>query len=189
MPWWLSHDETSAMNCFSVVLLSLSWLLLAGCMPDLKSERPPERIYWLESATVEDPPVLDLSVDVVPGLNSDRIWLLEPDQRLNFYAGVYWPDHLQPLLESLISRSLPASDDGLQMGILIERFFAVAEGEGNPPRIELVAELSSAASSCKVALSQRSASSRLRDIVAGHQTLVDELIVAIAAFGRSGRCP
>jgi len=177
------------MNRSPIALLLVPWVLLVGCMPDLKSERPPERIYWLETTVVEAPPAVELRVDVVPGLNSDRIWLLESDQRLNFYAGAHWPDQLRPVLESLISRALPASEAARPMGVLIERFFAVAEAADSPPRIELIAELTSNAAVCRVARSQPAASGRLRDIVAGHQMLVDELIDAIAVFARSGRCP
>ncbi len=169
--------------------LPLTWLLLAGCMPDLTSERPPERIYWLEAVTIEAPPSMRLRVGVVPGLDSDRIWVLEEDQRLNFYAGAHWPDTLQPLLESLISRSLNASLRNPELTVLIERFFAVSRGAGVPPRIELSASFRSADTLCRFERARSADSERLRDIVAGHQLLLNELVEAVAGFGRSGRCP
>lgn len=169
--------------------LVLMLALVAGCMPDLTSERPPERIYWLEAAIIDDPPPVRLAVDVVPGLDSDRIWLLEEDQRLNFYAGAHWPDSLQPLLQSLIARSLNASARGPDLQVLIERFFSVSRGEGLPPGIELTATFRSSAGLCRFQRARSAASGRLRDIVAGHQLLLNDLIEALAAFGRSGRCP
>jgi hypothetical protein len=173
------------------ILLSLPlvWILLTGCMPDLTSERPPERIYWLEPATIDDPPPVNLRLGVVPGLDSDRIWVLEADQRLNFYAGAHWPDNLQPLLESLVSRSLNADSRGRDIDVLIERFFAVSQGEAAVPRIELAATLASADDRCRFERSQSSGSGRLRDIVAGHQALLDSLTDAVADFARTGRCP
>ena len=70
----------------------------ASCIPDLKSDLPPDRIYWLEVPELQDPPAVDLQLSVVPGLDSDRIWLLQRDQRLNYYAGAYWADNLRPWL-------------------------------------------------------------------------------------------
>ena len=169
--------------------LPLAWLLLAGCMPDLSSERPPERIYWLEAATVADPPPVSLRLDVVPGLNSDRIWVLEPDQRLNFYAGAYWPDNLQPLLESLLARALNAEAQQPEVAVLVERFFAVSRGEGAAPSIELAATIQSDAGRCRIERTGQADTARLRDIVAGHQALLNALTLAVAEFGRTGRCP
>ena len=170
------------------ILLFLSLAVLCGCMPDLTSERPPERIYWLEAVTIENPPPIGLSVSVVPGLDSDRIWVLEEDQRLNFYAGAHWPDSLQPLLQSLFSRSLNVSAGNPDLEILIERFFAVSRGEGLPPGIELTATLRSPDALCRFERTHPADSGRLRDIVAGHQLLLNELIEAVAAYGRTGRC-
>jgi hypothetical protein len=173
----------------SLFLALWSCLLLPGCMPDLKSERPPERIYWLEPVAIADPPAVSPRVQVVPGLDSDRVWLLESDQRLNFYAGVRWPDSLPRLLASLISRSLDSQVREPKVDILIERFFAVEQGGGDPPDIVLSARLDTGDERCRFEAVRPAATARLRDIVAGHQTLLDELTAAIAEFGRSGHCP
>jgi hypothetical protein len=73
--------------------------------------------------------------------------------------------------------------------ILIERFFAVEQGEGDPPDIVVSARLDSGDERCRFEAVRPAATARLRDIVAGHQKLLDELTAAVAEFGRSGRCP
>ncbi len=163
-------------------------VFLAGCMPELKSEAPPDRVYWLEASDIVDPPTLRLRLSVVPGLESDRIWLLEQDQRLNFYAGAFWPDNLRPLLESILRRSLEAHGDGPVMEVLVERFFAVETVPGEPPRVELSALLTGADGRCRIERAQVAGSTRLRDIVAAHQALLDGLTYGMADYARSGIC-
>lgn len=85
---------------------------LTGACGMLKSDRPPEHSWWLEPAQnfsragEPHPQVLTVSIDVVPGLNTDRIVTLDPDARLNNYAGARWAEHAPELLESLVVRSL-----------------------------------------------------------------------------------
>ena len=164
-------------------------VLLGGCMPDLKSDLPPDRVYWLEVPQIADPPGVDLRLSVVPGLDSDRIWLLQQDQRLNFYAGAYWPDNLRPLLESLLLRSLDARPDGAEMVVLVERFFAVEVGSGVLSDVEVRALLESAGTRCRFEHIGSLEGDRLRDVVAGHQSALEALADAVAGFARSGRCP
>ncbi len=164
-------------------------LPLAGCMPDLKSDLPPDRVYWLEVPEVTDPPAVDLIVAVVPGLDSDRIWLLEQDQRLNYYAGAYWPDNLRPLLASLLERALDPQRSAGEVRVLIERFFAVDVGDGVPPEVTVRALLESESGRCRFERVETLADARLRSVVAGHQQALDRLAAALAEFARTGRCP
>ena len=167
----------------------LIFVLLGGCMPDLKSDLPPDRIYWLEVPEVADSPAVNLELAVVPGLDSDRIWLLQLDQRLNFYAGAYWPDNLSPLLESLLRRALTSERSGLDVQVLIERFFAVERGEGLAPEVELRARFEADGVHCRFETVEAVADNRLRDVVAGHQQVLEALAAALAQFARTGRCP
>ncbi len=175
-------------------LLIVVSVLLCGCMPDLKSEVPPDRVYWLETTDLMAPPALQLHLQVAPGLATDHLLLLEQDQRLNIYAGAYWPDSLQPLLESLLQRSLGVGSAGPRLDVYVERFFAVAAAAGQPsgapgvPRVEIRALLSTGDSVCRFTRSQVAGSNRLRDIVAAHQGLLDALAEGIADFGRTGIC-
>lgn len=161
--------------------------LLAGCMPDLKSDLPPDRIYWLEVPGLAEPPPVNLEVEVVPGLDSDRIWLLQRDQRLNYYAGAYWPDNLRPLLESLLVRSFGAGPAGPDARVLVERFFALEAGSG-PPSVVVRALLEADGERCRFEHREAVREDRLQDIVAGHQLGLDALADALAEFLRSGSC-
>ena len=110
-----------------LILVALS--ALAACMPSLESNEPADRVYWLETVDVEGLDAdVNVRVDVVPGLDSDRIWILQSDQRLNYYAGAFWTDSLAPLLQSVLERSLTGgsgSPSGVTLHILVERFFAI----------------------------------------------------------------
>ena len=174
---------------------TLAWFLVAvtallgGCMPDLKSDLPPDRVYWLEAPVLMDPPALDLRLTVVPGLNSDRLSILQRDQRLNHYAGAYWPDNLERLLESLLTRSLGAQSSAAVVHVLVERFFALEVGIDVPPEVVVRALINSGDSHCRFEHTEALEDERLRDVVAGHQRALDALAAAVATFVRTGRCP
>lgn len=161
-------------------------LLLGGCMPDLKSERPPERIYWLEGTALDAPPAVRPTVAVVPGLDTDRIWRLESDQRLNYYAGAFWADNLRPLLASHMDRAFRATGDGPELSILLERFFAVDRGPERPPRIEVRALFGFAGARCVFEAATEAEGRRLRDVVAAHQAMLDALTRAAVTTAREG---
>lgn len=186
---------------------SVRWLILAmalqwGCMPSFQSEEPPTRLYWLQSTSSE--PSLDayaeVRVDVVPGLDSDHIWILQRDQRLNYYAGAHWPHTLSVLLQSIMERALghPHPDAAnLRFAILVERFFAVDSAADSAPVVELLARitrLDEVAPVCTFDAREAAATPRLRDIVAAHQALLDQLIyetqrlASAAAGGQAYTC-
>jgi len=163
--------------------------LLGGCMPELRSEHPPARVYWLEPAPVSDPPPVAVTVDLVPGLDTDRIWVLEPDQRLNYYAGAFWPDRLQVLLQSILDRSLDTRRDAPQLTVLLERFFAVGDPDAGAPDVEIAARIEGGERRCRFESQRAAASDRLQDIVAAHQALVDQLVRAVAVTAQGENCP
>lgn len=155
---------------------------LCACIPSFKSDESPTRIYWLEPAPARTPSAtrLALQVAVVPGLESDRIWILQRDQRLNYYAGAYWPDTLRPLLQSVMERSIghQGSPGDVSFDILIEKFFAVETVAAANPRIELRARISRsdiASPTCVFEASSEPQTGRLRDIVAAHQAVLNQL--------------
>ena len=158
---------------------------LGGCVPSLESTEPPDRVYWLDTTMIENPAQMTLRVSVVPGLDSDRILILEQDQRLNYYAGAFWPDNLQPLLQSAMARSLNARPNARPSGpadsnieVTIERFFALESSTGDPLQVELRARIAGAPAAgldCRFGQKVTAASRRLRDIVAAHQALLDQL--------------
>ena len=176
------------MRTLPLLLLS-SAAFLCGCMPELKSDLPPDRVYWLEPPDLLDPPALDLRLSVVPGLDSDRLWILQRDKRLNYYAGAYWPDNLRPLLESLLIRALDSQSTAAGVHVLVERFFALEVGGGVPPDVVVRALFESEGVSCRFEHAESLSDDRLRDVVAGHQRALDALATAVATLVRTGRCP
>lgn len=88
-------------------------LVLSACGSLLESDAPPRRVYWLEPAAVSvagnwRAPDGQLTVEVraAPGLDTDRILLLEADQRLHYFAGAHWPDRLPAVMAGLVRQSL-----------------------------------------------------------------------------------
>ena len=82
----------------------------------LTSDRPAERIYWLEPLIVpvavaaDSPqPSLAVSVSAAPGLDTDRLLILGPGARLNHYAAARWPDNIPEVLESLLRTTLEST--------------------------------------------------------------------------------
>jgi len=182
-----------------ILLATVLPAALLGCSSVLTSNEPPQRIYWLESTSTEPSPgVAAVQVALVPGLNSDHIWILQPDMRLNYYAGALWADRLDLVLRSVIERSLNAGarpGAGIGLEVLIERFFAVEGNPGDIPRVELTALIRRSdwqGPACAFTSSTHPATDRLRDIVAAHQWVLDQLIGALRtmALGTSNRaCP
>ncbi len=88
----------------------------AGCSGLLDSDHPPERVYWLEPLIVQESmlvdgarPSLTVSVSAAPGLDTDRLLILEPGARLNYYAAARWPDNISEVLESLLRTTLEST--------------------------------------------------------------------------------
>lgn len=89
---------------------------LTACAGLLDSDEPAERIYWLESYVVPEPvvvagqqPGLSLTILAAPGLDTDRLLILEPDSRLNHYASARWPDNIPDVIESHLRTTLESS--------------------------------------------------------------------------------
>ena len=136
-----------------LLIVATCWLGLAlsGCGSLLTSDRPATTTWWLEPL----PPAgdamafpggedLSLEVTVVPGLDTDRIMTLSPDNQLSHLAGARWADNLPDVLDSVLRRSLQAtrSDawqipgncvepvEGCQVRVEFREFFAVLDGQG-----------------------------------------------------------
>ena len=91
-------------------------LVLSACGGLTRSDKPADTVWWLQPVTgmtqadaAQTPLPIDLSVSVVPGLDSDRILTLSGDAELKPYAGARWAENLPELVSSLIGRSLQAS--------------------------------------------------------------------------------
>ncbi len=96
-----------------VVVLSCG---IAACSGILNSNQPAERVYWLKPLIVQQSVVTDrsqpslaVSVSAAPGLDTDRLLILEPGARLNHYAAARWPDNIPEVLESLLRTTLEST--------------------------------------------------------------------------------
>ncbi len=139
--------------CLSIICTTL----LSGCGGMLTSDEPPEQVYWLEAASLRlgevstgSPPGLIVAVDVVPGLDTDRILVKGPGARMNHYAGARWPDNLPEVLTATVRLSLESSGrfrrvssqsrlsrNDWELELELREFFAVADASGSSPEINV----------------------------------------------------
>ncbi len=96
-----------------MVVLSIA---ATSCSGLLDSKQPAERVYWLEPLIARQDNGADgatqsmaVSVSAAPGLDTDRMLILEPDARLNYYASARWPDSIADVLESLLRTTLEST--------------------------------------------------------------------------------
>lgn len=89
---------------------------VAACSGLLDSDQPPERVYWLQPLIVQETesidsarPSLAVTVTAAPGLDTDRLLILEPGARLNNYAAARWPDNNPEVLASLLKITLEST--------------------------------------------------------------------------------
>ena len=98
------------------LLLTIS-LMINACSGLTQSDKPAVTSWWLQpytgSALVEtaaSPVSIEVSVEAIPGLDTDQILALGDDAQLRPYMASRWVDYLPELFDSLITRSLEASD-------------------------------------------------------------------------------
>jgi cholesterol transport system auxiliary component len=97
-------------------------LALTGCAGYLHSDAPPVQIYTLRAGALSSgvtgtaPPPRAASLRVAhplagPGLHGSQIVLLQPDHRMNVYAGSAWAADTPALVESLATKTLRSSGE------------------------------------------------------------------------------
>lgn len=103
-------------NIRSLTAILSAALVLAACGGLTTSDKPEINVWWLQpvagaprAETDARPAPMFLDLDVVPGLDSDKVLALASDAQLKPYAGARWADELPALAESLFTRSLQAS--------------------------------------------------------------------------------
>lgn len=139
----------------SIILLSLFGMV--ACAGILDSKQPAERTYWLEPLIVQGAttdgaagPSLVVTVKAAPGLDTDRLLILESGARLNHYAGARWPDNTPEVLESLLRRSLESTGEYArvsgsqdsrssewQLDLEVREFYTVASSAGGDVKMAL----------------------------------------------------
>src|ERR1700733_4134607 len=127
--------------------------LAAGCAGGLHSSTPASQTYILR-ATVQSPappathPTATVQVQLplaAPGLQSERIVIVQSDHRMSYYAGSDWAAELPRLVEELAVERLRAAGDWAAvfdassslvsdylLQIRIRRFEAEYAGEAPP---------------------------------------------------------
>jgi cholesterol transport system auxiliary component len=90
-------------------------LPLGGCSSLLKSDAPPVQSYLLRAPALETAGTpIDASLRVArplpsPGLDSDRIVLVQSDRRLNYFAASRWAANVPDVVETLAVETLRSS--------------------------------------------------------------------------------
>jgi cholesterol transport system auxiliary component len=98
--------------------MASAWLLLTGCSAGLKSNLPAAQSYLLRpgiapAAAPAAPPVGTVQVmlpQASAGLGTDRIMLLRPGGRLDYYSGARWAAPTPAMLQLLVIDALRASN-------------------------------------------------------------------------------
>lgn len=100
----------------SIILMSLFGI--AACAGILETDQPAERTYWLKPLIVQGAdaagdsmPSLVVTVRAAPGLDTDRMLILQSGARLNHYEAARWPDNVPEVLESLLRRTVESTGD------------------------------------------------------------------------------
>jgi cholesterol transport system auxiliary component len=94
-------------------------LLAAGCAGGLHSSTPPSQTYILRATLASPAPLTShatatLQVQLplsAPGLEAERIVIVEPDHRMSYYAGSEWAARLPLMVEELAIERLRAAPD------------------------------------------------------------------------------
>lgn len=189
---------------FSILMLLLT-LQLTGCAGVLESNKPAREVYLLQPPVVSrtaatNPARLVLSLIAVPGLDTDNIQVLGPSARLIPVANAHWADYLPEVVSSLSRRTLV--DSGLFKSVdlggmarpgdwLLElelrAFYGVQNSAG--ATISVLMQLEGTircghntemhTDGFKLESSKSVSSGSLTDLVAAHQSALNEILQAL----------
>jgi cholesterol transport system auxiliary component len=184
-------------NAWTGSVLALS-LALAGCAGSLleSSAEAPET-YRLAGASLPDRGErLQLAISVArpgaaPALDTDRIAVVQPDSRFDYFAGVRWSEPAPQMVQQQLVRALAA--DGrfeavvaapsrvpadLLLDVELRRFEAVYAADGSAPAVHV---------EMQVSLVDPRKAQRLASFIAtaSASAEADRLAPVIAAFDRA----
>lgn len=103
------------MRCLALAVV----LLAAGCAGGLHSSAPPSQTYILRATAGPPAPITPRATATLqvqlplsaPGLQAERIVIVQPDHRMSFYAGSEWAAQLPLMVEELAIERLRAAGD------------------------------------------------------------------------------
>jgi ABC-type uncharacterized transport system auxiliary subunit len=197
------------LRLLDVLLMALPALILAGCSGVLESNKPAREVYLLQAPTITPlPPAgttrapagdavkLVLSVETVPGLDTDNIQVLHSNARLFPVANAHWPDNLPEVMRSLSRRVLV--DSGLfqnvslgtlarpgewQLELELQAFYGLQDSANTTTAVlmELEGNLRCGEAGGVISLDSRIPlhSSGLPELVAAHQQALNEVLQAL----------
>jgi len=188
-----------------LVPLAMS-VLLAGCGGLLRSTAPAEQTFRLRSALPAVSNVVAikttlqlLPVAVQPGLDTTRIALVRPGNRLDWYADARWAGPLNDVVTALLAQSLrdsgrfaqvatdaAAMDADMVLAVTVRRFEAEQSAEGALPvaQVRLECTLSSLTAHRQLAAFTATAAvpagaNRLTDVVAALEQAAQQAVAEV----------
>lgn len=185
------------MNARNALLLTLV-LALQGCAGSLlESKADAPETYRLAGETLPDRGGrLPLAIGVArpgaaPALDTDRVAVVQPDSRFDYFAGVRWSEPAPQMLQQQLIRAL--ADDGrfaavsaapsrvppdLLLDVELRRFEAVYAADGGAPLVRVEMQVS--------LVDPRRAQRQASFVVAGSATAAaNRRAPVIAAFDRA----
>ena len=147
---WSNKTVMKIPRYFVVFLLLSASLVINACGGLTRSDKAATKTWWLQPYTgvtvaqPSDPALLvDVSITVIPGLDTNRILTLSQTAELNHYSGARWADNLPELATSLVARTLQASPgfevvpdrtpggrEDCDLKLEIQKFFAAIDVSG-----------------------------------------------------------
>lgn len=186
----------------NLIRLTLPGLLfLTACGGLTTSDKPVTRTWMLMpmesssgSAASAEVTTIELSVVVVPGLDTDKILTLSSDAELNNFTGARWAEHTPELLESLLARSLQgtaryevvANQADCDLHLEVQEFYAYtgSSGVASEVRIQIDGQYSCGSENSKRLHLQESVpvhEDRMSAIVASFQSGVNKVMSLLLA--------
>lgn len=181
-------------------------VLLAGCGGLLRSTAPAEQTFRLRSALPAVSNVVAikttlqlLPVAVQPGLDTTRIALVRPGNRLDWYADARWAGPLNDVVTALLAQSLrdsgrfaqvatdaAAMDADVVLAVTVRRFEAEQSAQGALPvaQVRLECTLSSLTAHRQLAAFTATAAvpagaNRLTDVVAALEKAAQQAVAEV----------
>ena len=184
------------------VLISVL-LFTMGCAKLLTSDTPAARTYLLKPLVSgaggfgpEGSPELMLDITVAPGLDTDRLLVLEPDARLNHHEAARWQDHLPEVIGSILRRTLQqsalfssvrygyaANMESWSLQLEVQEFYSLADASGDITSVRAtmggIVRCDDQQNYLSLTVSEPVSTNRIESVVRAHQLSVDKIQIEL----------
>ena len=178
------------------IILVAASVSACSSLVDLGSEQAPERVYLLKpylldaSSNNSTQRSISVSVTAAPGLDTNKILILEPDAHLNHYASARWPDYSTEVFSSLLRNSLEStrfyskatdqvSSSADKLSLEIKELYTLNDAFNNAQSVKVVlqghVECNGASTNIKFSSDIAVSQNKLSVIVAAYQSAVNEV--------------